>query len=494
MVLVRSRIRSPRQPDRGRAQLATLVRIVQALVAWVALIWVAYEVGDPMRRRIKIGTPPLVGGVLRLDSEQTSVVLSVLAVVAGGLVLARWLPSWCARLPWRWLLVAIAVVALGWGMAVALLRGTPRLDHGLASRYEYPAVVDDVERLGVGPFIDTFSDPDVLGRYPVHVQGHPVGTPLLFVALDRVGLGGAEGGATFVLAATLLTVPAVLVAVREVAGEAAARWAAPFLALPPGVIWAVTSADALFTAVGALAVMSVVLATSTSRSPRGRTALAVAGGVAFGVGIHLTYGLVPLVVIPVAVAVARRCWTALAGAALGGAAVVAAFSAAGFFWLDGLAATHTRYLLGVAPHRPFAYFALLANPAAFALAVGPAAFVALRVVRDRRIWLLGGAGLAAVVISDLSGLSKGEVERIWLPFVPWILVLTGGLAGALGKRRPTATAVDDEVRDEGIVGDSGDDDDGNEQELRTQPGWVNGLLVAQVLTAVAVEATVLTLW
>jgi hypothetical protein len=27
-----------------------------------------------------------------------------------------------------------------------------------------------------------------------------------------------------------------------------------------------------------------------------------------------------------------------------------------------------------------------------------------------------------VVLADASQMSKGEVERIWLPFVPWILV------------------------------------------------------------------------
>ena len=33
------------------------------------------------------------------------------------------------------------------------------------------------------------------------------------------------------------------------------------------------------------------------------------------------------------------------------------------------------------------------------------------------------AALAGVLVANLSGLSKGEVERIWLIFVPWILVV-----------------------------------------------------------------------
>ena len=35
---------------------------------------------------------------------------------------------------------------------------------------------------------------------------------------------------------------------------------------------------------------------------------------------------------------------------------------------------------------------------------------------------LVGAAVATVLIADLSGMSKSEVERIWLPFVPWLTV------------------------------------------------------------------------
>ncbi|MGH8966521.1 MAG: hypothetical protein ACRDXB_14510, partial [Actinomycetes bacterium] len=32
-----------------------------------------------------------------------------------------------------------------------------------------------------------------------------------------------------------------------------------------------------------------------------------------------------------------------------------------------------------------------------------------------------GAAAIAVLIADLSGLSKAEVERIWLPFAVWLI-------------------------------------------------------------------------
>ena len=32
------------------------------------------------------------------------------------------------------------------------------------------------------------------------------------------------------------------------------------------------------------------------------------------------------------------------------------------------------------------------------------------------------AGLTMVAVADLSLMSKAEVERIWLPFLPWLLL------------------------------------------------------------------------
>ncbi len=51
------------------------------------------------------------------------------------------------------------------------------------------------------------------------------------------------------------------------------------------------------------------------------------------------------------------------------------------------------------------------------------------------------------MLADLSRMSKAEVERIWLPFVPWLLLSTGAAARALaalgagGSRWCTALVV-----------------------------------------------------
>jgi hypothetical protein len=76
---------------------------------------------------------------------------------------------------------------------------------------------------------------------------------------------------------------------------------------------------------------------------------------------------------------------------------------------------------------------LLVDAACFAIALGPAIAVALARLRDRRAWLLVGAALLAVAAAAFSGMSKGEVERIWLPFAAW--VLPAGIALGLDARR-----------------------------------------------------------
>jgi len=108
------------------------------------------------------------------------------------------------------------------------------------------------------------------------------------------------------------------------------------------------------------------------------------------------------------------------------------FLAAGFWWVAGLLATRERYFAGVGGRRPYFDF-LVANSACLAIAVGPAVAVALVRVRDRRLWLLVGGALVVVGAAMISGMSKGEVERIWLPFAIWLL--PAGAVLAAGRER-----------------------------------------------------------
>jgi hypothetical protein len=51
--------------------------------------------------------------------------------------------------------------------------------------------------------------------------------------------------------------------------------------------------------------------------------------------------------------------------------------------------------------------------------------------------VLGAGALCAVIAADASLMSKAEVERIWLPFVPWLLVMCALLPARW--RRPALT-------------------------------------------------------
>ena len=66
------------------------------------------------------------------------------------------------------------------------------------------------------------------------------------------------------------------------------------------------------------------------------------------------------------------------------------------------------------------------RPSARADGYGRRRASALRRMRTR-VSLLPAAALLAIVAADLSGLSKAEVERIWLPYAIWLLVATAWL-------------------------------------------------------------------
>lgn len=457
---------------------------VAALLAWAAVVAAAWKIGEPNRALWKLRGAPIAGFFDRHITPATFVVLAV------GLVAARYLPGLCARLRWRQVVALTCIAAVGWGSALALTRGVDGLDRGLAHRHEYPAIVPVVDELGVQEFIDTFTDEPVLRTYPIHVQGHPVGSALLFAGLDRIGLGGSAGGAAFVLVVSASAFAAVLLAVREVGGEARARRVAPFLALAPAMVWWVTSGDALFATAGAWGTALMVLATAAGSSGRRRALLGIGSGLVWALGLHLSYGLVPLALVGTVVVVARRRWEVIGWAALGGVAMTVPWVLAGFWWFDGLAATRIRYEAGIARIRPYGHFSRIGNPAAFGLAIGPAAWVAVARVRDKALLILGLSALIAASVANVSGLSKAEVERIWLPFAIWVLVLPAGLAVTARSRRG-------DPDDGSVAADDGRDGLVRRAVPSWSPGWpplAANLLAAHVVLAVIIESVVKTPW
>jgi hypothetical protein len=362
------------------------------------------------------------------------------------------LPPVVERARWAGAVLAATGAAGAWWVGLALVDGPAGLTRGLWWDADYAAAVP---RAGADPVAFLHGYVGALPAQPIALRGHPPGFVVLFGFLDRIGLGGPVPAALLVIAGGLAAVPAVLVTARIVAGEAAARRAAPFVALAPCGLWVVTSTDGLSMGTAAWAVALAALAGSA----RGRRAdlLAAGAGVLAAVTLLQSYGLV-LMALPAGAVVAaiagRDRWRVPTVATAAAGTVLAAVGAAGFWWPAGLLATMHEYRT-LDLERPYGYF-LLANAAALALAVGPATAVAVARLRDRRVGLLVGGGLAAVVVAELSGLSEGEVERIWLPFTVWVLP-----AGAV---------------------------------LWSSRRAVHGWLGAQVAAALAVTVTVETLW
>ncbi len=400
-----------------------------AVAAAAALVVAAAAQG---RRLIAAGTdillpyPPLLAAWLPHLGPGTP------AAVAIAVAVTAWGPGLAERLPWRPLLVSAWAATAAWTLALALVDGWNRgVVERLTSDNEYLHDVPRARALPdlLGVFADHILtpkiDPAQTWAWTTHVGAHPPGAFGFFVLLDRVGLGGGGAAGAVVVLVGASAAAAVAVAARAldpVGGEDLARRALPYAVLFPGAVWVGVSADGMFA--GVLAWGIALLAVGVGGTGPRAGAAALAGGLLLGSTLYLSYGLVlaGVMVLPL---VATRRWGAVGLAVLGVAAVAAAFTLAGFDWLTGYADVRVIYAASIASTRPYSYF-VWANLAAFAIATGPAAVAGLRRLAGslrpgpvgRADWIVVAA-MAAVLVADLSGMSKAEVERIWLPFGVW---------------------------------------------------------------------------
>ncbi|WP_235945003.1 hypothetical protein [Verrucosispora sioxanthis] len=208
-------------------------------------------------------------------------------------------PALAARLPWRRLLVLSYATALAWTLSLALVDGWQRGIAGrLTTRHEYLHEVPGVTDIPVmlGTFTTRILDfqPD---SWTTHVSGHPPGALLVFVWLDRVGLGGGGWAGTLCILTAALTAVAVPYTVRLLGTDDAARAVLPFAALFPGAVWS-----------------GVVRRRPVRRGDRhrrrcwrtaspGAARSARSAAALLGFGCYLSYGLVLMVPIAVAVVI-----------------------------------------------------------------------------------------------------------------------------------------------------------------------------------------------
>lgn len=393
------------------------------LGAVVALVVAAAIVGRGLLAEgveIFLGWPPLLAGWLPHVGPGTPVAVVV------ALAVALWGPEVAERLRWGPLLGAAWAAAFAWTLGLALVDGwqrgvAGRLTSGEEYLHDLPRVtsVAGMLREFSDHILTTAVDPGQTWFWTTHVGGHPPGAFLVFVLLDRIGLSGGGAAGLVVMLVGSSAAAAVAVTLKALGHEDLARRVLPFSVLFPGAVWVGVSADGLFAAVLAWGVALLALRSAVS---------VLVAGLLLGFCLYLSYGLVLGGLLPLAVLVATRRWSLLVPAVAGVLTVVVAFTAAGFWWFDGFADLRVIYAASAAATRPYGYF-VWANLAALAFALGPAAIVALRRVPalPRPALLLVGAALAAILLADLSGMSKAEVERIWLPFAVWAMVACGAL-------------------------------------------------------------------
>jgi len=422
-------------PGRSGAGAAAAHRLDLAVVAAVvAFVVIAGVVGRLLTNRgvlIHAGAAPLQG---RWEIHAGVGSLLAPAVGLGVVVAAR---SWVHQARWPTVLGASVAETIAWIGSLALVDGWGR---GFADRLTRPdEYLSELPRIsGLSGFLRTFNDSvpiDSVDPWTTHVSSHPPAALAPFWLLDRIGLSGGSWAAALCILVGASAVAAALITVRSLGDESMARNLAPFLVLSPAAIWVGVSADALFLGVSAWGVALLAVACHRRTSVWSDVA-AAGGGFLLATGLYLSYGLALSLVVAAGILVffgtVRLGLWVTAGALL----VITGFTVAGFNWLDGSHLVVDRYYAGWGGQRPYTYW-VWADLAAFAVAIGPAAVVGMeRLIRgtvgsqeprwwqgaNRVVVVLVASALVAVIVATLGGLSKGEVERIWLPFSLWATV------------------------------------------------------------------------
>lgn len=398
------------------------VVVVAFVVPHLHLSWLTPLVPqNPQQERPLAGTAPILGiwHPHRNWSTACAVILA-LAVVAWG-------PTIAHRLPWRPLVVVAWLTATAWTVSLTLVDGVVR---GWVGRMNGTGgYLAQLPRGGsvhslISGFAAHIPDNSAL-PWDISIAGNPPGALLTFFGLDRLGLGGPWWASALCVVVGASSAAAVLVAVRALGDEDLARRAAPFVALAPLAVWVGVSSDGYYAGVAAWGL--ALLAVAAGRATAYPLPFAFGSGLLLGWSIYLDYGLILLAIPAVAILFAARNGRPVLGAMAGALAVAITFTGLGFWWPHGLSLLRQRYWAGIANARPFAYW-VWGDLVALTCAIGLPAAVGLRRAFDRvalgrrsGLHLLLVSFVVVVVCADLSGLSKAETERIWLPFAVWLV-------------------------------------------------------------------------
>lgn len=395
---------------------ATGARAAISAAVGLALVVAAMVVPLVWGRDVRVHWPPLhADWDPRLDPR-------LAIVIAVGLGLWAVLPVVAERLTWTATVAVSSVASWVWVMVLALYDGR----YGLARVYERPGeyLYDAVRVDDVGAALTTFIDRMPRGsvdHWHIHVAGHPPGSLLFFVLLDRIGISDPFWVGVTVVTLGATSVAAVLLTLDVLGSRALARRAAPWVTLAPLAVWS-GHGETLYAAVAAWGLFLLALA-----CVRRSAVVAAAAGLVLGLSLFLSYGLALFGLLALAVVALTRGWRLLPWAAAGVAAVVAVFWALGFTWWEAYPVLRERYYAGIANERPFRYW-VWADFAAWTFTVGLVTWAAFprmwSAARERvPLAVLALAALTSITAASVSAMSKAEVERIWLPFTIWIVTV-----------------------------------------------------------------------
>jgi hypothetical protein len=375
-------------------------------------------------------TPPFVMGWLpQLDLWAVAAVVALGALVACGPALLE-LPRWS-------FLAGVTALALAAGLAVGAARAgtqgwTAIFDTGPKGSFEAKnEYLPGLSALSYGSrfFLDRFAE--LTPAVPVNVAGHPPGL-LLFAHLTA--LTTPARFAALCIGAAAACAPLTYILSRGLGhDERTARTAGLLAAASPGLlVFGVTSADAVYAALGTAAAALLVRRSWPARG---------AGAVVLAVAAFCSWALLAAAAFAVLVAWQREGWSTAARLAVLSAIpflVLNAWLAAAYGYdpIGTLRATEAVYRHSLAEIRPY-WFWVLGSPVAWMVCAGLPLTGGWLVAARRRD--PGALALAAViVIAAVLAFTKAETERIWLPFVP---LACAAAATTISTRRLRAILV-----------------------------------------------------
>ena len=380
-------------------------------VVWLALVTAggaltaAASAGDV---RLGTGAAPFTGRYsLHVDAG------SVIAPVVAAAVLLAARARLHERVPWRWLLLSSYGAAAAWAFALALVEGGA----GLARPIDRPdGYLPELTKVGDDPlhYLREFT---ASAAHTPSARVHPPAPVLLLWALDRIGVHAPLAMGVVVTLVGALSVPLVVVAVRSLCHEPAARRLLPAVVLAPYVVWLAVSLDAVALTLVAAAFACTAVGTEPGRAPW----WAFAAGVLLGVAALFAYSAPWIALSLLLICFVRR--RALLILLIGAGLLMPLLLAwpAGFAWQDGLSTAQAYTSETIGPHRSWPAWVPL-DVLVVVIACGPLLVTAARKVRRTPGWPFVVGAALGVGFAIASGLTRGEAERAFLAFFPWLLV------------------------------------------------------------------------